>query len=416
MLPSPKDSDGDMATSSSSANGAQLEEVPTLKVSVTDPVKQGDGVQAYISYRVNTNTNLPGYKWASFYVIRRYSDFEWLRERLMEKNRGIIVPPLPEKNVVEKFRFSAEFIESRRRSLERFVNRVASHPHLQSSPELKLFLESSEDVWAMETRSWREPKVLGKKSSDYFQLFRDVQASLSQVVLGREKVEEDIDEENERLRGYLDELERVFSDSHQEAVRLIKRKKELANATVAFGVSMVMLGEAEEGPLGASLSEVGKRADYFAAKTIQEAEYLAERFEEPLMHCSRLVHAVKEVSADRVLALRNLHQLQSELAGKEAKLERLRNHQTPTRPEKIEDMEADIRQLKEKSKDAGEELKLIKEKMQAELDRFQKEKSRDMRELFQEFAKVQVEFSGDFAASWKHLAPVVAAGSPKALG
>lgn len=47
----------------------------------------------------------------------------------------------------EKFRFSAEFIEVRRRALEIFVNRIASHTKLRSSEDLKNFLQADEEVW-----------------------------------------------------------------------------------------------------------------------------------------------------------------------------------------------------------------------------------------------------------------------------
>lgn len=46
-----------------------------------------------------------------FSVIRRYSDFTWLRDTLKQQLPGVIVPPLPEKAVMNNF--SPEFIESR---------------------------------------------------------------------------------------------------------------------------------------------------------------------------------------------------------------------------------------------------------------------------------------------------------------
>eukprot|EP00250_Pteridium_aquilinum_P004187 c14415_g1_i2 orf=1-297(-) len=79
-----------------------------LLVAVSDPVKLGNGVQAYISYRINTKTNIADYGGPEKIVIRRYNDFVWLQERLSEKHKGVIIPPLPEKSAVEKFRFSAE--------------------------------------------------------------------------------------------------------------------------------------------------------------------------------------------------------------------------------------------------------------------------------------------------------------------
>nr|GLL24706.1 sorting nexin 1-like isoform X3 [Ipomoea trifida] len=114
------------------------------EVSVTDPAKMGNGVQAYISYKVIAKTNLPEYQAQEKIVIRRYSDFVWLRDRLFEKYKGIFIPPLPEKNTVEKFRFSAEFIEMRRQALDIFINRVASHNGLRQSEDLRIFLQADE--------------------------------------------------------------------------------------------------------------------------------------------------------------------------------------------------------------------------------------------------------------------------------
>jgi hypothetical protein len=45
---------------------------------------------------------LPEFEGPEKIVIRRYSDFEWLHDRLAERYKGIFIPPLPEKNAVGK--------------------------------------------------------------------------------------------------------------------------------------------------------------------------------------------------------------------------------------------------------------------------------------------------------------------------
>lgn len=35
-------------------------------------------------------------------MIRRYSDFVWLRDRLFDKYKGVFIPPIPEKSAVGK--------------------------------------------------------------------------------------------------------------------------------------------------------------------------------------------------------------------------------------------------------------------------------------------------------------------------
>lgn len=75
-------------------------------------------------------------------VDRRYSDFTWLHAEFTREIPGCILPALPEKQTVG--RFSTEFIESRRRSLERYLQRVVSHPELSASPLLALFLQTDD--------------------------------------------------------------------------------------------------------------------------------------------------------------------------------------------------------------------------------------------------------------------------------
>lgn len=76
-----------------------------LAVKVYDPVKQGEGIGAYVSYRVSTETTLPQYQQQEVEVIRRFKDFAWLKDKLNEKNPGVIIPPLPEKG-----EFREEFV------------------------------------------------------------------------------------------------------------------------------------------------------------------------------------------------------------------------------------------------------------------------------------------------------------------
>lgn len=65
-------------------------------------------------------------------VNRRYSDFEWLYNQLIENYGGYFVPLLPEKNFFTKFNIeSQQFYEKRRNSLEKFLNKILSHEFLR---------------------------------------------------------------------------------------------------------------------------------------------------------------------------------------------------------------------------------------------------------------------------------------------
>lgn len=57
---------------------------------------------AYVAYRVSTRTNMLLFKKKSFTVMRRFSDFLGLHDKLTEKylRNGRIIPPAPEKSVI----------------------------------------------------------------------------------------------------------------------------------------------------------------------------------------------------------------------------------------------------------------------------------------------------------------------------
>jgi sorting nexin-1/2 len=145
-----------------------MEEVPTdessdqfVEISVSEPQKVGDGMSSYIAYKVSTRTNIGKFKKREFSTIRRFSDFLGLHDILADKylRLGRIVPPAPSKNIIgtTKVKMSQppnepgtgvnmEWIENRRASLERFLNRTAQHPILCVDTNFINFLESDQEL------------------------------------------------------------------------------------------------------------------------------------------------------------------------------------------------------------------------------------------------------------------------------
>lgn len=94
------------------------------------------------SYKIHSNTSRAGFESGAHSVVRRYSDFTWLSGELSKEFPGVIVPPLPEKLTVG--RFGDEFVDSRRRGLEKFLQRIASHSELSNSQYFIVFLQAAE--------------------------------------------------------------------------------------------------------------------------------------------------------------------------------------------------------------------------------------------------------------------------------
>lgn len=140
-----------------------------LECSVREPTRVGDSLTGHMEYAVTTETSLPEYAAPSVTVRRRFRDFFWLREALVENHPGVVVPVGPEKNLIgtakggrcrvlnlivcydnclasKTAKEDSVFIERRRHALERFLRRVAAHPKLRNSTHLRYFLEYPEKV------------------------------------------------------------------------------------------------------------------------------------------------------------------------------------------------------------------------------------------------------------------------------
>lgn len=94
------------------------------------------------SYKIITNSKREGFGGSDVSVTRRYSEFSWLAKELSNQFPGVIIPALPEKQAVG--RFSSDFVESRQRALEKFLQRCADHPDLGFSKTFLTFLQCDE--------------------------------------------------------------------------------------------------------------------------------------------------------------------------------------------------------------------------------------------------------------------------------
>lgn len=95
---------------------------------------------------------MPDYNGTEFNVRRRFRDVVALSDRLAESYRGFFIPLRPDKSVVEsQVMQKNEFLEQRRAALEKYLRRLAAHPVLRSSEELRIFLEPSDKMQLMRT-------------------------------------------------------------------------------------------------------------------------------------------------------------------------------------------------------------------------------------------------------------------------
>lgn len=138
-----------------SLNPTSRNQMPQIRVGVTDPVKVSDALKSHIAYKIHTQSDAPMFREHDMVVRRRYRDFDWLIQELVARHPGIIVPPIPEKQSMG--RFEDEFVEARRSGLESCLTRISKHPVLWCDDVFRLFLEA--DDFAAKARVITENRV-----------------------------------------------------------------------------------------------------------------------------------------------------------------------------------------------------------------------------------------------------------------
>ncbi|CAF0938089.1 unnamed protein product [Adineta steineri] len=124
--------------------------IPPFTCKIEEPSKgtKLGGLKAFMEYKIQAQT--PG----SRIVGRRYKQFDWLHEQLVNKFRFICIPPLPGKQIAG--RFEQEFIEERRRQLELWLNRICRHPVLCASFPVQHFVTC--ELTEKHNKDWKAGK------------------------------------------------------------------------------------------------------------------------------------------------------------------------------------------------------------------------------------------------------------------
>jgi len=83
-------------------------------------------------------------------VFRRYKEFAWLEEQLIDQYPGFIVPTIPSKSLTSKFNVeAAQTLRYRMARFQHFLRRIVEHPDLSQSDLVYKFLTLSSAEFAI---------------------------------------------------------------------------------------------------------------------------------------------------------------------------------------------------------------------------------------------------------------------------
>ncbi len=366
-------------------------------------------------------------------VLRRYSDFLWLWERLQKERGGSIVPPLPEKQAVS--RFSASFIEERRVHLERFLRRVAVHPELYDAQCLDTFLRA-DDVTFHAAKNAKKgshndnammmsmnmsmtasgtagaPAYPGSQSfamhgsvnvpppkkDGLKKWFAETKASIAGDLV--RSPDDDLFVEIER---YIDGLEKQMKNVQTQASGLVKKGKEIANGLFEFGLAFNILGQSEADNLGGALTKMGSAADELSAVSMDHAEKEMAQFEEPLKDYLKTIQAVKLALQKRNEKRLTYSTYLSEVNTKRGNLAKLRA--IPGAEAKAYGAEMSLKRGEANADAARDDFATVSQRVLREVDRFKREKGDEMRRVVLDYINLQIAYNKKMEQVWAELLP-----------
>ncbi|KAI0471982.1 vacuolar sorting protein [Xylariaceae sp. FL0804] len=376
-------------TSSQPSVSVEQASKPSFQITVGDPHKVGDLTSSHIVYSVRTRTTSKGYKQPEFEVKRRYRDFLWLYNTMHGNNPGVVVPPPPEKQALN--RFESNFVESRRAALEKMLNKIAAHSTLQRDPDLKLFLESESFNVDVKHKERREP-IPGES--------KGVWGSLGLNVGGGNKFVEQDDWFHDR-RVYLDALENQLKALMKSMDTMVSQRKAMAESAGDFSASLHALSTVElsptlSGPLDALSDLQLTIRDVYDRQAQQDVLTFGITIDEYI----RLIGSVKQAFNQRQKAFYSWHSAENEMQKRKASHDKLLR-QGRSQQDRLNQVGAEVADAERKVHQARLLFEDMGRLMRAELDRFEREKVEDFKSSVETFLESAVEAQKELIEKWE---------------
>lgn len=372
-----------------------------LTVGITDPEKIGDGMNAYVAYKVTTQTSLPMFRSRQFAVKRRFSDFLGLYEKLSEKHsqNGFIVPPPPEKSLIGMTKVkvgkedssSAEFLEKRRAALERYLQRIVNHPTMLQDPDVREFLEKEELPRAVGTQALSGAGLL-KMFNKATDAVSKMTIKMNESDIWFEEKLQEVECEEQRLRKL-----------HAVVETLVNHRKELALNTALFAKSLAMLGSSEDNTaLSRALSQLAEVEEKIEQLHQEQANNDFFLLAELLSDYIRLLAIVRAAFDQRMKTWQRWQDAQATLQKKRESEARLL---WANKPDKLQQAKDEITEWESRVTQYERDFERISTVVRKEVTRFEKEKSKDFKNHVMKYLETLLHSQQQLAKYWEAFLP-----------
>jgi len=371
----------------------------TVFCQVIEPVKHkasGLAVQGYVTFTVVTQR--PDGK--EVRVSRRYRSFDWLRQRLRTEFPDVLVPPLPEKTVLD--RFGEDFLEYRRKELERFLKRILEHPALGESPSVLTFISGSEEEIEAEQAAGdakEEKKSLWGSITSLN--FSEVTAKLSGAVTAASTVPVEVMPWFDAQTGYIRSLgEQLLALQTRSNVQSSKLR-EMVDSLKDFSHASALLASCES-QQDEKLAEILNRlSDILSQMSTLSHEVVVTQtdvFEYAVKDYIRIVAAAREILDTRQASMHKWQIAAYDLKGFQEKAESVKNDAPKFAAASVE-----VDMAKKVEEELKKEFKRVSKKVKRELEEFRVQKGAELRAAIRNLVKANMDYELRMADLWKEL-------------
>lgn len=428
-----------------------------LQVRVTDPEKVQEpgsslvpGGTSYMTYKFTTHTNIPSYLGSDFTVRRRFRDVVTLADTLAESYRGYFIPPRPEKSVVEsQVMQKMEFIEQRRLALEKYLARLAAHPVLRHSEELRKFLQTEGRLPLQPTTdiasrmldgavklplqlfgesstmlSPQEAAQPARGGRDLLRMFKELKQSVTNDWSSGKPFVVEEDKDFLEKKDKLTDLERQLSYASQQAEIWLKGQQEVGEVMGDLGLAFFKLAKFETEntmvPCQRMFAADVKRAATAAVKAsrfYRESNAFSVKNLDELHEYLGLMQAVHSAFSDRNNSLITVQTLTQDVASLNKQIEKAVAASnkifggSKSQNRKIEELKEQLKNTEEASQLANKQYDQIKDRNKSEVERFNEERNRDFMNMLRGLIQTQVGYSRKMANVWTKVAEEAAGSS-----
>ncbi|XP_024136532.1 sorting nexin-1 isoform X1 [Oryzias melastigma] len=380
---------------------AEKEDQFDVFISVKDPEKVGDGMNAYMAYKVSTETSLPMFRNKLMTVRRRFSDFLGLYEKLSEKHgpNGLIVPPPPEKSILGMTKVkvgkedssSADFLERRRGALERYLQRVVNHPMLLQDPDVREFLEKEELPRAVSTQAL--------SGAGFLKMINKATDAVNKMTIKMNESDAWFEEKLQEVES----ADQHFRKLHALVESLVVHRKELSLNTANFAKSAAMLGSAEDNTaLSRALSQLAEVEDKIEQLHQDQAANDTFSFAELIADYIRLLGAVRGSFDHRIKAWQRWQDGQAMLQKKretEAKL------LWANKPDKLQQAKDEIVEWEAKVTQFERDFERVSATVRKEVIRFEKQRTNNFRRQITKYLESLLQSQQQLIKYWEAFLP-----------